>query len=61
MIDAICRAQGYRTGLFTSPHLVTYRERIQVDGEMIGGEQVAEGLTFDPEPGRRLGAASDIF
>lgn len=46
MIDAICRAQGYRTGLFTSPHLVTYRERIQVDGEMIGGEKVAEGLTF---------------
>jgi len=45
MIDAICRAQGYRTGLFTSPHLVTYRERIRVDGEMITGEKVAEGLT----------------
>jgi dihydrofolate synthase/folylpolyglutamate synthase len=44
MIDAICRAQGYRTGLFTSPHLVTYRERIQVDGEMIPEEKVAEGL-----------------
>ena len=45
MIDAICRAHGYRTGLFTSPHLVTYRERIQVDGEMIAEEKVAEGLT----------------
>jgi dihydrofolate synthase/folylpolyglutamate synthase len=45
MIDAVCRAQGYHTGLFTSPHLVTYRERIQVDGEMIGEEKVAEGLT----------------
>ena len=44
MIDAICRAQGYRTGLFTSPHLVTYRERIRVDGEMITEEKVAEGL-----------------
>ncbi len=44
MIDAICRAQGYRTGLFTSPHLVTYRERIQVEGEMIPEEKVAEGL-----------------
>ena len=31
MIDAICRAQGYRTGLFTSPHLVTFRERIRVE------------------------------
>jgi dihydrofolate synthase / folylpolyglutamate synthase len=45
MIDAVCHAQGYRTGLFTSPHLVTYRERIQVDGEMITEEKVAEGLT----------------
>lgn len=45
MIDAVCRAQGYRTGLFTSPHLVTYRERIQVNGEMIAEEKAAEGLT----------------
>ncbi len=45
MIDAVCRAQGYRTGLFTSPHLVTYRERIRVDGEMITEEKVAEGLS----------------
>lgn len=46
MIDAICREAGYRTGLFTSPHLVTYRERIQVDGEMIGHDKVAEGLAL---------------
>jgi dihydrofolate synthase/folylpolyglutamate synthase len=44
MIDAISRAQGYRTGLFTSPHLVTFRERIRVDGEMIAEEKVAKGL-----------------
>ena len=24
MLDAVCRAQGYRTGLFTSPHLVSF-------------------------------------
>jgi dihydrofolate synthase / folylpolyglutamate synthase len=45
MIDSICRAQGYRTGLFTSPHLVTFRERIRVNGEMISEEVVANGLT----------------
>ncbi len=45
MVDAIARAQGYRTGLFTSPHLISYRERIQVNGEMIGEDEVAEGLT----------------
>jgi dihydrofolate synthase/folylpolyglutamate synthase len=46
MIDAICRARGYRTGLFISPHLVTFRERIRVDGEMIAEKKVAEGLTL---------------
>ena len=45
MIDSICRAQGYRTGLFTSPHLVTFRERIRVNGEMISKAAVANGLT----------------
>jgi dihydrofolate synthase / folylpolyglutamate synthase len=58
MIDAICRARGYRTGLFTSPHLVTFRERIRVNGEMISHSAVAEGLTtirqlvadWDPHP-----------
>jgi dihydrofolate synthase/folylpolyglutamate synthase len=58
MIDSICRAQGYRTGLFTSPHLVSYRERIRVDGEMIEEQEVADGLNairqqvadWDPHP-----------
>lgn len=45
MIDAIARAHGYRAGLFTSPHLVTFRERIQVNGEMIAEEKVATGLS----------------
>ena len=45
LIDSIARAAGYRTGLFTSPHLVTFRERIQVDGEMISEDEVARGLT----------------
>src|SRR5207237_2130473 len=50
--------QGYRTGLFTSPHLVTFRERIRVNGEMISEDAVADGLTiirnliadWDPHP-----------
>jgi len=58
MIDSICRTQGYRSGLFTSPHLVTFRERIRVNGEMISEEAVADGLTtirnlvanWDPHP-----------
>src|SRR5437867_225374 len=45
MIDSICRAQKYRTGLFVSPHLVTFRERIRIDGEMISENEVAAALT----------------
>lgn len=45
MLDAICRAAGYRTGLYTSPHLVTFRERIRLNGEMIPEADVAAGLT----------------
>ncbi len=36
----ILRTHGYRTGLFTSPHLVDFRERIRVDGELIGRKEV---------------------
>ena len=35
---AIARARGLRTGLFTSPHLFRFNERIQIDGELIGDE-----------------------
>jgi dihydrofolate synthase / folylpolyglutamate synthase len=45
MIDSICRVAKYRTGLFTSPHLVTFRERIRVNGEMVSEDEVAAGLT----------------
>lgn len=37
-IDVILKKSGYKTGLFTSPHLVTIRERIQIDGELISRE-----------------------
>ena len=58
MTDSICRAAKYRTGLFISPHLVTFRERIRVNGEMISETEVATGLTnirnlvadWDPHP-----------
>ena len=45
MLDAVCRAEGLRTGLFTSPHLVSFRERVRLDGRLIPEEAVAEGLT----------------
>jgi dihydrofolate synthase / folylpolyglutamate synthase len=35
MLASILQAAGYKTGLYTSPHLKDYRERIRVNGEMI--------------------------
>ena len=41
MLSSIFRKGGYRTGLYTSPHLVDFTERIQIDGEQISPEEVA--------------------
>lgn len=41
MIAGILRAAGYRAGLFTSPHLSTWRESIVVDGEKISPDDAA--------------------
>ena len=56
--ERILRDAGLKTGLFTSPHLVAYSERIQINGEMISEERIAWGLTdirdrvkdWDPHP-----------
>lgn len=44
ILAAILRADGRRVGLFTSPHLVSFRERIRVDGEAISEDAVADGV-----------------
>jgi dihydrofolate synthase/folylpolyglutamate synthase len=41
MLESIYRAAGLRVGLFTSPHLVSFRERIQVNRELISEDDVA--------------------
>ncbi|NLE44067.1 MAG: bifunctional folylpolyglutamate synthase/dihydrofolate synthase [Chloroflexi bacterium] len=42
MCEACLRAAGYRTGFYTSPHLHTFRERIQVAGRLIEREEVVD-------------------
>lgn len=41
-LAAILQAQGYKVGLYTSPHLVDFRERIRVDGQMIPRQAVVD-------------------
>ncbi|HZQ62210.1 MAG TPA: Mur ligase family protein, partial [Casimicrobiaceae bacterium] len=38
MLDAILRAAGYRTALYTSPHLLRYNERVRIDGRDVDDE-----------------------
>ncbi len=43
-LAVILRAAGRRVGLYTSPHLVSFRERIRVDSEAIGEDAVVDGI-----------------
>ncbi len=49
MAEAVLRAAGYRTGLYTSPHLISFRERIRLDGAPIGEGEVI-GLVEEARP-----------
>ncbi len=51
---AALTASGLRTGLFTSPHLVTYNERMRVDGADISNEDFARVLTRTREAAERM-------
>lgn len=42
MLASVLQSQGYKTGLYTSPHLVDFRERMLINGEMIPEEKVIE-------------------
>ncbi|TDS11067.1 dihydrofolate synthase/folylpolyglutamate synthase [Sphingobacterium paludis] len=42
MLASIYACAGYKTGLYTSPHLVDFRERIRIDGQMIPKAYVVE-------------------
>jgi dihydrofolate synthase/folylpolyglutamate synthase len=44
MLASMLRADGRRVGLYTSPHLVSFRERIRVDGEAMTEDDVADGF-----------------
>ena len=42
MLESILRAAGYRTGLYTSPHLIRFNERARIAGEVAGDEALLE-------------------
>jgi dihydrofolate synthase/folylpolyglutamate synthase len=50
MVESIARADGMRTGLYTSPHLCRFAERIRIDGDPIEDERLAGLLERALEP-----------
>ena len=59
LLDAILRAAGYRTGCYTSPHLVRYNERVRLDGEAVGDARLC--LAFERVDQARAGIPLTYF
>lgn len=69
MAEAICRAYGLRTGLYTSPHLERINERIAIDGRQLSDEAFVDAYTqikdlvdiIDAKSARSGGPAMSFF
>lgn len=61
MIESALRAGGHRTGLYTSPHLVSFRERIRTDGTPITREAVVRHVETVQEAMEKTGAELTFF
>lgn len=61
MLAAILQSAGYRTGLYTSPHLKDFRERIRVDGKMISEDFVADWIEDFQNKNQNAGVEPSFF
>ena len=59
LLDEILRAAGYRTGRYTSPHLLRYNERVSVNGREIGADELC--AAFDRIDRARAGISLTYF
>src|SRR5438132_384290 len=60
MLDSICRAAGIRTGLFTSPHLISITERISISGQHISRDDFARLTSRVKTTAEKLVAQGDL-
>jgi dihydrofolate synthase/folylpolyglutamate synthase len=60
VLDSICRAAGVKTGLYTSPHLVSPTERIKINGSNVSPEAFASSATTVRNAAQKLLAAGQI-
>jgi dihydrofolate synthase / folylpolyglutamate synthase len=57
MLEAILRCGGYRVGMYTSPHLERYNERVRMAGEIVSDDDLL--AAFDAVEAGRIGGAND--
>ena len=55
LIASVLQEQGYKVGLYTSPHLKDFRERIKVNGEMISKKEVVDFVSARKEDFTQIG------
>lgn len=60
-LASVYREAGLRVGMYTSPHLVTFRERMQCDGEKVGEKEVARWVEKTREASEGLGLSPTFF
>ncbi len=60
-VESILRAAGFRVGLYTSPHLLDFRERIQIDRQLISENDLAELATHVRHSAERLDIPISYF
>ncbi|CCQ91227.1 Folylpolyglutamate synthase [Nitrospina gracilis 3/211] len=60
-VESILRAAGYRTGLYTSPHIRHFSERIQVNREPIPENAMVNGILHIKETAERIGVPVTFF
>ena len=59
--QSILQAAGYRTGLYTSPHLLDFRERIRIGQELIGAEEIVQQVSRIKLASEKIGVPVTFF
>lgn len=61
MLNAVLLAAGYRVGLFTSPYIHCFNERVQVNGQLIPDETIAQMITRIVDTAEQIGTTPNYF
>ena len=61
MISSMLRASGYAVGVYTSPHLIDMRERVQIDGQLIAKAEFVDTVRAVAKAAEKLGEQATFF